>query len=242
MSGATSIPALIRYAMSYGYKGAALGDFVKQRYQEEEEERRLELEQEEEDRLEELKWEEEMKWKKREYAIKVSCYDFQISECNNLKALEKKEYELIENSRLSTDEIHQLLDKRRQRFIDTQARMQMAECAMLEQLKNLTIFKPALPTPATIPDTPNLPQAEDLKNHVVTLPLQSDTVLDCTAKQEPCTQNMMNQQSKDTSPRYRETSRLLYSWCAGCYYQPLSTDASPVNHPTLSFDKSLSVT
>ncbi|XP_059157554.1 trichohyalin-like [Physella acuta] len=334
MSGSTSIPALIRYAIDYGYEGAALSAFVKQRYQEnledlheeeerrkqryqenledlheeeerrkqryqenledlheeeerrkqryqenledlheeeerrrqkyqenledlheeeerrrqryqenledlheeeerrkqryqenledlhEEEERRRQRHQEnledlheeeerrrldEEERLNELQWEEEIQLKERKWAIEAKFYEFERSEWGSIETIEKQEDEMLKDTSISIAERIIIFKERIKRMTETKARLQMAEQAMLEQLKNMTI-EPK-PTPATTPDTPTLP---DIQNHDATLSHKRDLIkitspaptvssinttpdapvdLNYTARQEPRRQN-----------------------------------------------------
>ncbi|XP_059143969.1 Golgi resident protein GCP60-like [Physella acuta] len=226
MSCSTSIPALIRYAIDYGYEGAALSAFVKQRYQEnledlhEEEERRKQRYQEnledlheeeerrrldEEERLNELQWEEEIKLKERKWAIEARFYEFERSEWGSIETTEKQEDEMLKDASISIAERIIIFKERIKRMTETKARLQIAEQAMLEQLKNM-IIEPE-PTPATTPDTPTLP---DIQNHDATLSHKRDLIkitspaptessinttpdapvdLNYTARQEPKRQN-----------------------------------------------------
>jgi hypothetical protein len=210
MSGSTSIPALIRYAIDYGHEGAALSAFVRQKYiedladlQEEDGRRRLD----EEERLNEPQWEEEIKLQAIKVAIEINFNNFERSEWDSIKSIEKQEDEVLENTSVSIAERIIIWKGRINRRTETESRLKIAEQAMLEQLKNMTILGPK-PTPAT-PYTPTLPQAED-NTHDATLSHKSDFVkitspaptessintapdapvdLNYTARQEPRRQN-----------------------------------------------------
>ena len=228
MSSAISIPALIGYAIEFGYEGAELNKFVTQWYQElldeEEELRRLEEEQ--------LNCDEEIELEMGKWAIEVSYYDYQKSEWDIEDAISKQEDEILQGGSLSIDQRIHLLTSRRERRAQVKARLQIAECAMREQLKNFTLVD-SKSRPAILSNTPNLPQAEDIKNLVDALSRESDTVkittpvkmdsplintpdapvgLDCATTQEPRTlRQATDHQLVTRDQRYADKRRIPLS-------------------------------